>query len=47
MQTSFSSLFPYLEGIGAIKTNPYLLHYQNKDYGFYIDDKKNIRYFDY
>ncbi|KIA96548.1 hypothetical protein OC25_02035 [Pedobacter kyungheensis] len=47
MQAAFTPFYPYLERIGASKTNPYLLHYHQKDYGFYIDDNKNIHYTTY
>lgn len=47
MQAAFTPLYPYLESIGASKISPYQLHYRQQDYGFYIDDHKNIYYSTY
>ena len=44
MTPIFSAFFPVLQSLGATKDNPYHIFYHEKDYGFYIDDNKNIHY---
>ncbi|KLT66958.1 hypothetical protein [Pedobacter sp. BMA] len=44
MTLIFSEFFPVLQTLGATKDNPYHIFYHEKDYGFYIDDNKNIHY---